>query len=132
MADKAARSLQKSLNGLRLSDVKLHADPGSSDTSPVLLTEGFEVMESTALSKDRSRGESSPAETSQEACMHSRRDVVRQGVKLAFVAPVLSTFFARDAVAAGSNHSCYPIGQACGAHEEDCCSGNCDGGFCAP
>jgi len=91
-------------------------------------------MESTALSKDRSRSESSPADISREGCMHSRRDVVRQGMKLAFVAPVLSTFFARDAVAAGSNHSCYPDGHACGGggQQELCCSGNCDSGTCAP
>lgn len=55
---------------------------------------------------------------------HTRRDVVRQGVKLAFVAPVITTFFARDAMAAGSNHSCYPTGHACpGA--EPCCNGPC-------
>ncbi len=55
---------------------------------------------------------------------HTRRDVVRQGVKLAFVAPVLTTFFARDAQAAGSNHSCYPAGHVCrddGSDPENCC-----------
>ena len=56
---------------------------------------------------------------------HTRREVVRAGVKLVFVAPVLSTFFASDALAAGSGGSCYPNGQACGTNDA-CCSGNCD------
>ena len=55
----------------------------------------------------------------------SRRDVVGRGVKLAFVAPLLSTFFAADAYAA--NYSCYLNGHVCtpilGA--EPCCSGMC-------
>jgi len=56
---------------------------------------------------------------------HTRRDVVRHGVKLAFVAPVLSTFFARDAYAA--SYSCYPAGHACDApRNEPCCSGSCN------
>lgn len=60
---------------------------------------------------------------------HSRRDVVRQGVKLAFVAPILSTFFARDAYAAG--YSCYPAGQSCdGNSKEPCCGGACNLGVC--
>ncbi len=61
---------------------------------------------------------------------HSRRAVVREGMKLAFVAPVLTTFFASDAKAAGSNHSCYPVGHECaGTHiAEGCCPGlNCTG-----
>jgi len=61
----------------------------------------------------------------------SRRDVVRAGVKLAFVAPVLSTFFARDAYAA--SYSCYPPLHACGgAGQEPCCSGACNLGQCPP
>lgn len=60
---------------------------------------------------------------------HSRRDVVRTGVKLAFVAPVLSTFFAKDAYAA--EYSCYAAGRACGgAGQEDCCDGACNLGVC--
>ncbi len=55
----------------------------------------------------------------------SRRAVIKAGVKLAFTAPLLSTFFARDALAAGSVTSCYPDGQACGSNAA-CCSGNCD------
>ncbi|MBI4718593.1 MAG: hypothetical protein HY763_12360 [Planctomycetes bacterium] len=62
----------------------------------------------------------------------TRREVVRQGVKLVFVAPVVSSFFARDAVAAGSNHSCYPAGNVCGgATLEPCCDGlTCIAGRC--
>ena len=60
----------------------------------------------------------------------SRRDVIRRGSKLAFVVPVLMTFSAKDALAAGSNHSCYPAGHACpGA--EPCCNGlACNNGVC--
>jgi hypothetical protein len=56
---------------------------------------------------------------------HSRRAVVRTGAKLAFMAPVLTTFFASDARAAGSNHSCYPASHLCdGTHTgEECCPG---------
>lgn len=59
----------------------------------------------------------------------TRRDVVQQGIKLAFVPPVLSTFFAEEARAAGSNQSCYPAGHVCpGA--EPCCNGDCNLGVC--
>ncbi|MGB2984330.1 MAG: hypothetical protein WBE26_00490 [Phycisphaerae bacterium] len=62
---------------------------------------------------------------------HTRREVVRRGVKLAFVAPVLSTFFAKDAYA--FNYSCYPPGHACGVTKwEDCCTGECTAGVCPP
>ncbi len=58
----------------------------------------------------------------------TRRDVVRKGAKLAFVVPVLSTFFASEAFAAGSNHSCYPLNHACPG-QEPCCDGlTCDTG----
>ncbi len=55
----------------------------------------------------------------------TRRDIIREGLKVAFVAPVVTTFFARDAVAAGSNHSCYPEGHACSTlgNAEPCCDG---------
>ena len=59
-----------------------------------------------------------------------RRDLVRRGVKLAFVAPVITTFFAKDAYAAASVMSCYPTGQACGAGTEPCCDGPCAVGVC--
>lgn len=65
------------------------------------------------------------AETDGSPALPTRRDVVRCGVKLTFVAPMVSTFFARDAYAAGSKFSCYPAGHVCpGA--EPCCSGSCN------
>lgn len=73
--------------------------------------------------------QSSRADESSDRRLQSRRDLVRHGVKLAFVAPVISTFFARDVYAA--NYSCYPTGHACtgpsGTDAENCCSGVCTG-----
>ena len=71
----------------------------------------------------RGRDESPAARDTFAAHGHSRRAVVREGMKLAFVAPVLTTFFASDARAAGSNHSCYPATHLCdGVHiKEGCC-----------
>jgi len=66
----------------------------------------------------------SPFAQDARGAIPTRRDIVRRGVKLAFVAPVLSTFFAADAYAA--NYSCYPVGHACeppGQGAEDCCPG---------
>lgn len=65
----------------------------------------------------------------------TRRDVVRRGVKLAFLAPVISTFFAHEAYAA--NYSCYPQGHAChntGDFEPCCGTLVCNGnpGTCQP
>ncbi|HNQ24676.1 MAG TPA: hypothetical protein PKK06_16460 [Phycisphaerae bacterium] len=53
----------------------------------------------------------------------TRRDVMRGGLKLAFVAPVVTTFFAHQAYAAGSNHSCYAVGHDCDlpGQKESCC-----------
>ena len=66
---------------------------------------------------------------SQAAPDRARREVMRTGVKLAFVAPVLSTFFAKDAYAA--SYSCYPAGHVCGGEgQEDCCNGACNLGSC--
>jgi hypothetical protein len=68
---------------------------------------------------------------------NSRRDVMRKGVRLAFITPVLVTFFAGDARAAGSNHSCYPEGHVCntGSDQEPCCPGlscTAEPGTCQP
>ncbi len=70
-------------------------------------------------------GPQRPLQQDQQAASthHTRRDVVRRGVKLAFVAPVLSTFFAKDAYAA--TYSCYPAGHDCPGNES-CCSASCN------
>lgn len=65
----------------------------------------------------------------------TRRDVVRGGAKLVFVAPVISTFFAHEAYAA--NYSCYPQNHVCHTTGdfEPCCGGlSCNGnpGICIP
>ncbi len=57
-----------------------------------------------------------------------RREVLRAGTKLLWVAPILSTFFASEVYAA--NYSCYPAGHACPG-DEPCCNGlACNGGTC--
>ena len=58
----------------------------------------------------------------------TRRHLLRKGVKLAFVSPIVTSFLASQARAAGSNLSCYPTGQACG--DEECCNGPCNLGVC--
>jgi hypothetical protein len=71
---------------------------------------------------------SAPEET-ESGDLRSRREVVRRGVKIAFVAPVISTFLATDAYAA--NYSCYPAGQDCSvSSDEPCCNGACNLGVC--
>jgi hypothetical protein len=55
--------------------------------------------------------------------VHTRRDLVGHGVKLAFVAPVISTLLAKDAYA-GTAY-CSPLGAPC-TQDSDCCSGICD------
>jgi len=59
-----------------------------------------------------------------------RREILRQGRKLAFVVPVVMTFSAKDAFAAGSNHSCYAMGHACPGTEPCCDDMVCSGGQC--
>ena len=69
-----------------------------------------------------------PVPPKREAVLPDRRAVVRGGVKLVFVAPIVSTFFASQAYAA--NYSCYGVGHEClgdGTYEdgnaEECCPG---------
>jgi len=63
--------------------------------------------------------------TEQQLPDPARRLAIRQGLKLAFVAPVISTFYAREAYAA--SYSCYPAGHWCeppGQNPpEPCCPG---------
>lgn len=63
------------------------------------------------------------------AWREARREIVTTGVKLVFVAPLISSFLARDAHAAGSNHSCYPAGMECGGGTAEPC---CPGSLCVP
>ena len=60
--------------------------------------------------------------------LQSRRDMVRHGVKLAFVAPVMSTFFAGRAYAA--NYSCYPLDHGCDFDSETKRQACCDALVC--
>ena len=62
--------------------------------------------------------------------LHSRRDVIRRGSKLAFTAPIISTFYASQAYAA--NYSCYAEGHSCGGAEPCCGDLSCNGGECSP
>ena len=63
------------------------------------------------------------AELASGAGLHSRRAVVRRGVRLAFMAPVISTFYASQAYA--TNYSCYVAGHKCNPAPdwEPCCNG---------
>lgn len=62
----------------------------------------------------------------------SRREIIRGGIKLAFIAPVITTFLASEARAAASRQSCYPTGHVCDlpGQQEPCCNGACVGGVC--
>lgn len=59
----------------------------------------------------------------EDARRRDRRRFVRRGVKLVFVPPLITTFLASEARAAGSNHSCYPAGHTCAVANEPCCPG---------
>jgi hypothetical protein len=64
--------------------------------------------------------------------LRSRRDIIRQGIRLAFIAPVVTTFLASEAHAAASRQSCYPTGHVCDlpGQQEPCCNGACVAGVC--
>jgi len=59
----------------------------------------------------------------------SRREAVRVGLKMAFVAPLVTTFLAREARAAATRQSCSPAGAPCTANKE-CCSELCVANAC--
>ncbi len=98
------------------------------------------------VQNDRSGGSSRSADNAAEPnCadnspttgseMPTRRDVLRQGRKLAYVVPVVMTLSAQEALAAPSNpsatpSSCVDSGEACFS-DSDCCSGECNVGFCS-
>lgn len=67
--------------------------------------------------------------TPRSTSLPTRRELVRHGARLAFVAPAVSTFFASQAYAA--NYSCYAAGHACPG-DEACCAGlTCVDGVCS-
>ena len=75
-----------------------------------------------------SRCLSSPGDSEPREARPHRRDIMRAGVKLAFVPPIVSTFHASQAYAA--NYSCYGLGHSCDTSEdpERCCPGlDCTG-----
>lgn len=83
---------------------------------------GFEKFDDAPTERDTTSPSNQPKA---DNTFQSRRSLVRHGVKLAFVAPIISTFFARDVYAA--NYSCYATGHACdGVRQEDCCSASCN------
>lgn len=89
-------------------------------------------MQEPAIASDADRCLSPIAESGVDdvrpgEAMPSRRDVVRGGVKLAFVAPVISTFFAQQAYA---GYSCYPLGHDCDAASETKRQACCDALVC--
>jgi hypothetical protein len=64
------------------------------------------------------------------APVSTRRAFLRSvGRKAIYVAPVLVTLSARDAVASPHAASCKPLAGSCDTND-DCCSGNCSGGVC--
>ncbi len=82
-------------------------------------------MEETDQSTESAKIETIESSDSIHPSGHTRREIVRKGAKLAFVAPVISTLFANQAWAqASGNLSCYPVGHACTTvpgDPEPCC-----------
>lgn len=91
------------------------------------MTDGEQRNDGDQKCPPRGTGDEAAAPRSEGGRTRTRREVMRAGVKLAFVAPVITTFAARQALAAGSVQSCYPLGHPCGGERlEDCCPGlNC-------
>lgn len=102
---------------------------------PVLETEPFHrdsLTGAAAIEIQTADNESGKpfAETERpDKSMRSRREVLRHGGKLAFAAPILSTFYASQAYAA--NYSCYAEGHTCAGAEPCCEDLSCNGGFCS-
>lgn len=78
---------------------------------------------------ERSNAKTGPTGDERGKPLHSRRDVIRRGSKLAFTAPIISTFYASQAYAA--NYSCYAEGHACEGAEPCCGDLSCNGGVCS-
>lgn len=104
------------------------------NTVPLSVTETEVAIEAGASSSDNSR----PAKTHPVLPtlnpQRTRRDILKVGVKLAYVAPVVLTLSAHQAFAAASNPSgicstAKQTGQLCET-DTDCCSRQCDLGVC--
>ncbi len=79
---------------------------------------------------EKANAEAGPTGDDRGTPLHSRREVIRRGSKLAFTAPIISTFYASQAYAA--NYSCYAEGHACQGAEPCCGDLACNGGECSP
>ena len=79
---------------------------------------------------EKAPAEADPTGDERGPRLHSRREVIRRGSKLAFTAPIISTFYASQAYA--GNYSCYAEGHACAGAEPCCGDLSCNGGECSP
>lgn len=79
---------------------------------------------------EKAPAEADPTGDERGTPLHTRREVIRHGGKLAFTAPIISTFYASQAYA--GNYSCYAEGHACAGAEPCCADLSCNGGECSP
>jgi len=109
------------------------------DKTPGVGTSICLIVERLSLMAIESRANGVPTAVDNSASTASgllaRRDLLRRGTKLVFIAPVLMTFSAQQAHAVWTRHSCYKAGRPgapCTAGAaEPCCSGLCFGMNCA-
>ena len=78
---------------------------------------------------DNEPGKSFAVKDGPDKSQRSRREVLRHGGKLAFAAPIISTFYASQAYAA--NYSCYAEGHSCEGMEPCCGDLSCNSGVCS-
>jgi hypothetical protein len=89
-----------------------------------------------SLPRDRSDGQGRPTQPQPASgCAPSatRRDVIRQGAKLAYLTPIVFSLSAQQALAASIPSGMCSTGQQTGEPcftDTDCCSGKCDFGVC--
>ncbi len=129
----SARRLSQATEGvLRVLDKdKGPGTPGRDGPSHSVAADGEMMSDMSDRSGEQAKPSDSGAAQRPLRSLHSRRDVIRSGAKLAWIVPALLTFTAQEAYAQGSNYSCYPTGHACGgAALEDCCGAACDAGVC--
>ena len=68
-----------------------------------------------------------------KSALTSRRDVLRQGARLAYVTPIVLSLSAQQALAGSIPSGMCSTGQHTGQPcftDTDCCSGKCDFGVC--